>query len=147
MLLKPVFLISLEFCAMLDTVPSLKYSHLTFVIHLWHPVSWFPCYISEHLSSVSSGDPPALVFQNCRVTQSSGLESLLFYYLFFKMYLFIFIQLQLSAFSPHPSTPPQPVPPPSPNSTLPLDFVIVSFIDPSPRYPLPTPLWLLLQCS
>ena len=65
--------------------------------------------------------------------------------------LFIFIQLQLSAFSPLPSTPPQPVPPPSTTSTLPLDFVLVSFIvapiDPSPHYPLPTPLWLVLQCS
>ena len=64
---------------------------------------------------------------------------------------FIFIQLQLSAFSPHPSTPPRPVPPPSPTSTLPLDFVLVSFIvapiEPSPHYPLTTPLWLLLQCS
>ena len=66
-------------------------------------------------------------------------------------YLFIFTQLQLSAFSPLPSTPPQPVPPPSPTSTLPFDFVLVSFIvapiDPSPHYPLPTPLWLLLHCS
>ena len=77
-----------------------------------------------------------------------------FIYLFtyyFKIYLFIFIQLQLSAFSPHPSTPPQPAPPPSPTSTLPFDFVLLSFIvapiDPSPHYPLPTPLWLLLQCS
>ena len=63
----------------------------------------------------------------------------------------IFIQLQLSAFSPHPYAPPQPVPPPSPTSTLPLDFVLVSFIvapiDPSPHYPIPTPLWLLLHCS
>ena len=52
---------------------------------------------------------------------------------------------------PHPSTPPKPVPPPSPTATLPLDFVLVSFIvapiDPSPHYPLPTPLWLLLHCS
>ena len=69
-------------------------------------------------------------------------------------YIFKFlicIQLQLSAFSPLLSTPPQPVPPASPTSTLPLDFVLVSFIvapiDPSPHYPLPTPLWLLLQCS
>ena len=46
---------------------------------------------------------------------------------FFKK-CFIVIQLQLSAFSPHPSTPPQPNPPPSPTSTLPLDFVHVSFI-------------------
>ena len=59
----------------------------------------------------------------------------------FLINLFIFIQLQLSAFSPLPSIPPQPVPPPSPTSTLPLDFVLVSFIvtpiDPSPHYPLP----------
>ena len=63
----------------------------------------------------------------------------------------IVIQLQLYAFSLHPSTPPRLNLPPSPTSTLPLDFVPVSFIvapiDPSPHYPLPTPLWLLLQCS
>ena len=51
-----------------------------------------------------------------------------------------------------------PIPPPQPcqshlplTSTLPLDFVLVSFIvapvDPSPHYLLPTPLWLLLHCS
>ena len=34
----------------------------------------------------------------------------------------------MSAFSSHPSIPPQPIPPPSPISTLPLDFVLVSFI-------------------
>ena len=72
-------------------------------------------------------------------------------FILFKKKLFIFIHLQLSAFSPHPSTPPKPVPPPSPTSNLPLDFVLVSFIvapiDPSPHYPLPTPLWLLLQYS
>ena len=55
----------------------------------------------------------------------------------------------MSAFSPLPSTPPQPVPPPSPTSTLPLDFVhvscIVAPIEPSPHYPLPTPLWLLFN--
>ena len=65
------------------------------------------------------------------------------YYLFIYLFLiFIVIQLQLSAFSPHPSTPPQPKPPPSPASTLPLDFVHVSFIgvrvNASPHYPLPT---------
>ena len=47
--------------------------------------------------------------------------------------------------------PPQTSPPPSPASTLPLGFVHVSFIvvpeNPSPHYPLPTPLWLLLHCS
>ena len=42
--------------------------------------------------------------------------------------MFIVIQLQLYAFSPHPSTPPQLNLPPSPTSTLPLDFVHVSFI-------------------
>ena len=42
--------------------------------------------------------------------------------------IFIVIQLQLYAFSPHPSTPPQPNPPASPTTTLPLDFVHVSFI-------------------
>ena len=46
----------------------------------------------------------------------------------FLFLIFIVIQLQLCAFSPHPSTPPHPNPPPSPTSTLPLDFVHVSFI-------------------
>ena len=51
-----------------------------------------------------------------------------------------------------PSLHPTPAhPPPSPTSTLPLDFVHVSFIvtpvDSSPHSPLPTPLWLLLHCS
>ena len=75
----------------------------------------------------------------------------LFIYLFIYLFIFIVVQLQLSAFSPHPSIPPQPVPPPSLASTLPLGFVLVSFIgvpeNPSPHYPLPTPLWLLLDCS
>ena len=65
--------------------------------------------------------------------------------------IFIVIQLQLYAFSPHPSTPPQLNPPPSPTSTLPLDFVHVSFIVvpiiPSSHCPHPTPTWLLLDCS
>ena len=69
-------------------------------------------------------------------------------YVFFFNF-FIVIQLQLSAFSPYPSTPPQPIPPPSLTSTLPLDFVLVSFIvapvDPSPHYTMPTLLWLLLH--
>ena len=53
-------------------------------------------------------------------------------------------------FSPclHP-TPAEPTS--SATSTLPLDFVHVSFIAvpviPSPHCPLPTPLWLLLDCS
>ena len=65
--------------------------------------------------------------------------------------IFIVIQLQLSAFSPHPSTPPQLNPPPSPTSTLSLGFVHMSFIVVpvilSPHCPLPTPPWLLLDCS
>ena len=75
----------------------------------------------------------------------------LFIYLFEFLNYFIVVQLQLSAFSPHPSAPPQPNPPPSPASTVPLGFVHVSFIvipeNPSPHYPLPRPLWLLLDCS
>ena len=65
--------------------------------------------------------------------------------------IFIVIELQLSAFSPHTSTQPQQNPPPSRTFKLPLDFVHVSFIVfpviPSPHSPLPTPLWLLLDCS
>ena len=57
--------------------------------------------------------------------------------------IFIVIQLQLYAFSPHPSAPPQLNPPPSPTSTLPLDFVRVSFIlvpvIPSSHCPPPSP--------
>ena len=75
------------------------------------------------------------------------------YNFFIIKYIFIVIQLQLSAFSPYPSTSPQPIPPPSPISTLPLDFVLVSFIvatvDPSPHYPLPTPIakcWKQPKC-
>ena len=47
--------------------------------------------------------------------------------------------------------PPHPNPPPSLASTLPLGFVHVSFPvvpkDLSPHCPLPTSLWLLLDCS
>ena len=71
-----------------------------------------------------------------------------FYFLFKKN--FILIQLQLSAFSPDPSTQPKLNPPPSSASTLPHDFVHVSFlvvpVNRSPHCPLPTPLWLLLDC-
>ena len=60
---------------------------------------------------------------------------------FFKLFYCCSVTV-VSAFSPHPSTPPQPKPPPSPASTLPLDFVHVSFIgvrvNASPHYPLPT---------
>ena len=74
------------------------------------------------------------------------------FYLFFQFFnYFIVVQLQLSAFSPHLSTRPQPNPPPSPVSTLPLGFVHVSSTvvpeNSSPCSPLPTPLWLLLDCS
>ena len=93
------------------------------------------------------------VFEICSPTKSVHIslgskENDFFFFFFFFL---IVIQLQLSAFSPHPSTPPQLNPPPSPTSTLPLDFVHVSFIvapvNPSPHYPLPTHLWLLLHCS
>ena len=77
-----------------------------------------------------------------------------FFFKFLLFFIFIFlivVQLHLSAFSPHTSTPPQTIPPPSPISTLPLDFVHVSFIvvpvNPSLHCSLPTPLWLLLDCS
>ena len=71
---------------------------------------------------------------------------------FFQIFnYFIVVQLQLSIFSPHLSTPPQPNPPPSPASTFRLGSVHVSFIvvpeNPSPHYPFPPPLWLLLDCS
>ena len=72
-------------------------------------------------------------------------------YTYIIFFLFIVIQLQLSAFSPHPSTPSQPILLPSPTSILPFDLVLVAFIVvpviPSPHYPLPTPFWLLLDCS
>ena len=67
-------------------------------------------------------------------------------YLFFKKNYFI-VQLQLSAFTSHPSQTHLPPLLPQP----PLGFVHVSFIvvpeNPSPHYPLPTPLWLLSDCS
>ena len=76
---------------------------------------------------------------------------ILFHFIFYFLKIFIVIQLQLSVFSPHLSTPPQPIPPFSSTSTVPLDFVHVSFIvatvNPSPHYPFPTPLGLLLHCS
>ena len=74
-------------------------------------------------------------------------EFYLFIYFYLKKFYLVTI---VCIFSPslHAT---QPIPPPSPTSTLPLDFVHVSFIvapvDPSPHYPLPTPLWLLLDCS
>ena len=68
-------------------------------------------------------------------------------YFYFFIFIFIVIQLQLSAFSPHPSTPPQPNPPPSPASTLPLDFVHVSFIVVLVIPTVPSPVWLLLDYS
>ena len=69
----------------------------------------------------------------------------------FLFFFLIAVQLQLSAFSPLPPTPPQTNPPPSSTSTLPLGFGHASSTvvpeNPSPHYPLPTPLWLLLDCS
>ena len=61
-----------------------------------------------------------------------------FYFFILFFLIFIVMQLQLYAFSPHPSTPPQLNPPASPTSTLPLDFVHVSFtvvpVIPSPHW-------------
>ena len=85
------------------------------------------------------------------------------YIYIYKVYIYIYIKCiyiyinfycysitVVCIFSPslHP-TPSEPTSPPT--STLPLDFVHVSFIvvpvNPSPYCPLPTPLWLLLDCS
>ena len=64
-------------------------------------------------------------------------------FLFFSFLIFIVIQLQSYAFSPPPSTPPQLHPPPSPTSTMPPNFVHVSFIIvpaiPSSHCPHPIP--------
>ena len=91
-----------------------------------------------------------------RAEKSSGFA--LFFFRFFPSSMFILFFLLLFNYSClHflPTTPPHPsqthLPPPSPTSTLPLGFVLVSFIvppeNPSPHCPLPTPLCLLLDCS
>ena len=131
----------------------LQLSHFFLLFIPLHPVDPLPpsfphhslCPWVIHVSSLSSPFPILFLTSPCLFCT---------YHLcfFFNLFLFfIVIQLQLSAFSPHPSTPPQPIPPPSPTSTFPLDFVHVSFmvapVNPSPHYPLPTPLWLLLHCS
>ena len=77
-------------------------------------------YIRQKAGSVY---PLTCFVSSCSHTLDSSLTFLFFFFL-----IFIVIQLQLCAFSPHPSTPPQLNPPPSPTSTLPLDFVHVSFI-------------------
>ena len=107
-----------------------------------------PHYFIEGQSSKS------LPFHNRKIKKNTvflDIASTLNINVIFILKIFSVIQLQLSAFSPHPSTPPQPDPPPSSASTLPLDFVHVSFIvvpeNPSPHCSLPTPLWLLLDCS
>ena len=86
-------------------------------------------------------------YPHCYLHKSTP-SSILWDLAYFKK-IFIAIQLQLYAFSPHPSTPPQLNPPPSTTSTLPLDFVHVSFIVvpviPSPHCPLPTPLWPIVS--
>ena len=66
--------------------------------------------------------------QCMRIQLTPHSQQLLVFSVFFFFLIFIVIQLQLSAFSTHPSTPLQPNPPPSPTSTLPIDFVHVSFI-------------------
>ena len=68
----------------------------------------------------------------------------------FIIFLFLIILLLFNYSCLH-FPPPQPNLPPSLTSTFPLSFVHVSFIvvleNPSPRYPLPPPLWLLSDCS
>ena len=65
---------------------------------------------------------------------------------FFLIKFLLLFNYSCLPFLPIPPPQPQPNPSPSPASTLPLDFVHVSFIVvpviPSPHYPLPTPLWL-----
>ena len=75
-------------------------------------------------------------------------------YMRMHMYMSLFFyccSITVVCIFPYPSTSPQPNPPLSPTSKLLLGFVYVSFIvvpeNPSPQYPLPTPLWLLLDCS
>ena len=70
--------------------------------------------------------------------------------LFFK--IFYCYSITVVCIFSHPFTLPQPNPLPSPASTLPLGFAHVYFmvaapVNPSPHYPLPTPLWILLDCS
>ena len=75
-----------------------------------------------------------------------GLQKNILFYFYVFMYLFLLCSITVVCIF----FPPQPNPPPSPASTLPLGFVHVSFIvpeKPSPHYPPPTPLWLLLDCS
>ena len=83
------------------------------------------------------------------VCQKLCFKSIIFIYFFnFKFYCYSITVVCLFS---HPSTPPQPKPPPSPTSTLPPDFVHVSFIGvpviPSTHCPIPTPACPLLDCS
>ena len=136
----------------------------------WHPNSFLRSLLPKQLMNQSYNWPSLplslwgewwgfwvlLVLGNWPQLVLTGVAARLFFFFFwfqptFFKKIFIVIQLQLYAFSPHPSTPPQLNPPPSPPSTLPLDFVHVSFIVvrviPSPHCPLPTPPWPLLDCS
>ena len=82
-------------------------------------------------------------FQICHAVLLTIVSMTFIEIFFFKKFLLLFNYSCLY----FPSTPPQPNPPPSSASTLPLDFVHVSFIVapviPSPHCHLPTPLWLL----
>ena len=127
-------------------------SWLSFSEHLLYQLFLFtPASISiSQFCLFPTGSPLAMSSPSPSTTWLSDVSNL-DYFTFLFVFKCIVVQLPLSAFSPHPSTPPQPNPPASPASTLPLGFVHVSFIvvseNPSPHYPLPTPLWLLLDCS
>ena len=136
----------------LFTYPSIHPLLSSFYLFPIHPCRSTSSRKASLISSVSLDSPHFcwfLIVYNIQFTIKlyNGLD----FSFFFLIYLLNFIQLQLSAFSPLPSTPPQPIPPPSPTSTLPLDFVLVSFIvapvDPSPHYPFPTPLCLMASFS
>ena len=99
--------------------------------------------------------PPSFVyFNNVQISTGYSLPfkslhglTTTFFFFIFKLFYCCSITVVCIFFPP----PPHPNPPPSPASTLPLGFVHVSFIvvpeNPSPHYPLPPPLWLLLDCS
>ena len=120
---------------LLFSIPTAWAHFVTTSLHIPHLIR----------SLVSHGEQiTALVIRSMREhlknTQAASGPSTSFFLI--KIF-FIVIQLQLYAFSPRPSTPPQLNPPPSPTSTLPLDFVHVSFIvvpeNPSPTIPSPLP--------
>ena len=93
--------------------------------------------------SITLDSPLMFLSSKCSLSLSQAAVVLIFHYSFtFSRTSYVWNHIPL---------PPQPNPPPSPASTLPLDFVHVSFIavpeNPSPHCPFPPPLWLLLEFS